>query len=84
LEKIIGKTRKTRKRNTLIVCKKTLDTIFLYTLRRISKNKRNKRNQQERNRSRGKQKILQNQNQKNFGKNKILTLIRAIIIDILL
>jgi hypothetical protein len=34
------KTKKTRKRNTLIVYKKT----FLYTLRQISKNERNKKN----------------------------------------
>jgi hypothetical protein len=44
LQKII-KNKKTRKQNTLIVCKKTLDIILLYILRQILKNKKNKRNQ---------------------------------------
>jgi hypothetical protein len=84
LQKIIKRTRKTRKQNILIIYKKTLNITPLYTLKQISKSERNKRNQQERNKNQGKQKILQNRNRRNPRKNKISILIQVIIIDILL
>jgi hypothetical protein len=51
LQKTIRKTRNTKKQNTFIICKKTLDITFLYTLRQISKSKKNKKNQQKGNKS---------------------------------
>jgi hypothetical protein len=44
LQKIVRKTKKTRRRNALIIYKKTLNITLLYILRRISKNEKNKKN----------------------------------------